>query len=105
MIYKRKEIKTRAERDTETVKSLEAFDDFVEMAEKIANLMKDLGSVPTPRQLKLHLDIDAKNMKAVCKGFKIDPYEALIREARQILLKKHGISIVPGGLQKVLADF
>lgn len=100
MVYVKR--KTRAEREAEILESLEAFDDFMEMARKIANLMKDIGSVPTPRQLKIHLDIDARKMRAVCKGFKIDPYEVVIKEARRVLLKNDGLAMSSDGLHKVV---
>lgn len=84
---------------------LEKEDDFMEMARKIAGLIKEVGSLPTPRQLKLHLDIDAKKMRAVCGDTKnTDTYDLLVGEARRILLKEEGLVIGFGRVEQAPAE-
>ena len=67
--------------------------EFDKMARQIAKLIKEIGSTPTPRQMKVHLDIDGKKMRAVCGETRRDPYDILVREARDILLNEEGLMI------------
>lgn len=83
---------------------LEQNEDFVEMARGIAGLIKQVGSLPTPRQMKLHLDIDARKMRAVCGDVRIDPYDLLVKEAKRILLKEEGLVIGFGRMEQAPED-
>lgn len=80
-----------AKRKEELIKQRER--EFDKMARQIAKLIKEIGSTPTPRQMKIHLDIDGKKMRAVCGETRRDPYDILVREARDILLNEEGLTI------------
>lgn len=88
-------------KEEQALKELEDKDDFMKMATKIADLIKEYGTMPTPRQLKIRLDIDAKRMRAVCGDCKCNPYDLLIREAKEILRKRDGVMVGFGRLEPV----
>jgi hypothetical protein len=79
---------------------LEENDEFMAIARKIAGLIKEIGSTPTPRQIKIHLDIDARQMRNACGDIKADTYNFFIREARCILLKEEGLIVGFGRMER-----
>ena len=90
---------------------LEAARQRVELLEKerkkvvrqIAELIKEIGTTPTPRQLKLHLDLDARKMREICyggTGTKSDPYNILISEAKEIILREEGLIVGFGRMEE-----
>lgn len=74
--------------------------EFDKMARQIAKLIKVIGSTPTPRQMKIHLDIDGKKMRAVCGNTRVDPYDLLVKEAKDILLKEEGLIVGFGRMER-----
>ena len=80
--------------------SKEEDEEFMEIARRIAGLIKEIGSLPTPRQLKIHLGIDARDMRKICGQVRIDPYELFVKEARKILLKEEGLIVGFGRMEK-----
>lgn len=80
-------------REDRVLLKLEQNDEFMETARRIAGLIKEVGSLPTPRQIKIHLQIDARKMRAVCGSEKVDPYNLLVKEARRILKKEEGLTV------------
>ncbi|MBR0415993.1 hypothetical protein IJI64_02395 [Candidatus Saccharibacteria bacterium] len=79
---------------------LEEKDEFMEMARQIAGLIKEIGSLPTPRQMKMRLDIDARKMRKVCGAIRTDPYNMLVKEARKILLEEEKLVVGFGRMEE-----
>ncbi|MBR3263815.1 hypothetical protein IKF94_01090 [Candidatus Saccharibacteria bacterium] len=80
--------------------SLEENTEFMDIARRIAGLIKNIGTTPTPRQLKIHLDIDARKMRKVCGDLRMDPYDLLVKEARCLLLKEDGLIVGFGRMER-----
>ena len=97
MAYGRTE---RVPRDVMLVEQLKKDDEFMEMARQIAGLIKEIGSMPTPRQMKMYLDIDARKMRKVCGDVRVDPYNLLMRAAKDILLKEEGLIVGFGRMEE-----
>ena len=91
-------------RESRIVDQLEERDDFVKMATRIADLIKEYGTMPTPRQIKIHLSISARQMREACGDVRADPYELLLKEAKRILQKRDGLRIGFGRLEPVEED-
>lgn len=98
MAYGRKP--ERIPRDVAALVQLEEKEEFMEMARRISSLIKEIGSLPTPRQLKVYLDIDARKMRTVCGSVRTDPYDMLVREAKKILLKEEEMIVGFGRVQR-----
>lgn len=84
-------------REEKLLEQLEEEEEFMILAEKISGLIKEIGTTPTPRQLKERLDIGSKQMKNACINVKSvgpnDYYNLFVREARKILRKKDGLVV------------
>ena len=98
MIYEKP--KTPQERLEAILGKLEEKDEFMRQAGLIAELMKDLGTMPTPRQMKVRLDLDARKMRKACGEYGHDPYDLLVKEAKRIL-QKEGLTLGFGRVELI----
>lgn len=88
-------------KSVQDLERLEGDEKFMEMATKIADLIKEYGTMPTPRQLKIRLGISARQMREVCGSIRNDPYDVLLKEAREILRKRDGVTVGFGRLETI----
>lgn len=97
-----KKIMTSKERLEATLDKLEEKDEFMRQASLIAGLMKEIGTIPTPRQLKIHLDLNARQMRKACEGVRYDnsTYDLFMKEAKRIL-KREGLILGFGRVEPI----